>query len=110
MDVTEIHDWQFGRLRREDNWGWCTKKMEWKPGVNVGLCIQTEITASTTIPEHSRALFNALHAREHELISQAARQELVDGFNEICSYPDEEYRPKEWPFNVETFVNYLSLI
>jgi len=107
MDVTEIQDWQFGQLGSDARWSWCASGVEWTTGLRIDVCIKTKLTENNTIPEHARAIFNALRDRQNEFISAAARK-LLDAFNAF--WDDDDDRPAEWPFDVSGFLDQTRLM
>jgi hypothetical protein len=107
--MTEIQDWQFGRLKPNDTGGWCAEHVEWTPGRTIDLCIQMDLTESDTIPERVRAFANSVRDREKEFASAAAA-DLLNAFNGIWESDAPADRPEGWPYSVQGLIDLMELL
>jgi hypothetical protein len=104
MHPSEIQDWQFGQLRWERGWGWCSRAVEWKSGLSVGMAVQADLTESNTLPKQAREMFDALRTQESDFVSLAAEM-LLEGLNEIM----ENFDDADWPADSQSFADHIRL-
>lgn len=108
MTVGEINDWQFGKLKYEDGWGWCAKEFEWSSSDKIGLCLALAVD-DAAIPDSFRDFFNALREREQNLKAKALENPvLVTWFNERLV--DDKEKPNDWLFTADTLSKSFGLL
>lgn len=108
MNMTEIQDWQFGRLCWDEESKLYQAEVEWMPGLMIELWVATNGVELNTILERTRSIFNSLRDRKAEVASFAAR-ELLDVWNDLIKDQEESYDYDEWPMDAQSFIDRMVL-
>ncbi len=102
--MTEIQDWQFGRMYLDKDLGWCSEELEWTQGKTVALYINTELNEYGSIPDYARKIFGSIKKEESAFKERAARN-LLDAFNSIFNDDEEDSEEND----VEDLINRMML-
>lgn len=66
-----IDDHNFGALKYQEGWGWCSKNFYWKEFQNISICIDPEWVKSGTVSEICVDFINLVRSSEASIVSRA---------------------------------------